>query len=92
MFSEAKQRGRSILVFMGLLLLVLGIILLAVSLLCWAFPWASVCWHLHENGSLEWMVYLGLLFIALFCCAPCFALTEDEMKRVRKRCDENYMC
>jgi hypothetical protein len=77
--ADARKRGRSIAIATGLALLAVGSCLLLTSIFCSLFEFGP-CFRVKD--SLDRMAYVGILCVFIFCCAPCFAFTEEEMKKV----------
>jgi hypothetical protein len=86
--EEARKRGRLITIVSGLTLVSIGGILLVLVAFCSMFPENGPCPHLAESRSS--LLYAGILCVGLFCCAPCFALTSDEMKEASCRVDLKF--
>lgn len=78
--ADARKRGRAISLLCGATFFALGLLFLLLSAACSFYIANGPCPHLQD--SLSVMAYVGVIFIALFCCAPCFALNEEELVRV----------
>eukprot|EP00047_Mylnosiga_fluctuans_P005906 m.243562 g.243562 ORF g.243562 m.243562 type:complete len:106 (+) comp14263_c0_seq1:168-485(+) len=76
--ADAKRRGRSIAVITGLCLLALGTVLIIASIGCYFDSLASCA---NFKGNLDRMAYVGVFCVVLFCCAPCFSLSEEDMRK-----------
>ena len=78
--ADARRRGRLITVLSGIAIFLSGIVLLLINLFCTIYPENGPCPNFQ--GANNWTSYVGVFFVAIFCCTPCFALSEEEMLQV----------
>lgn len=82
--ADARRRGRLITVLSGIVIFLSGIVLLLINLFCTIYPENGPCPNFQ--GANNWTSYVGVFFVAIFCCTPCFALSEEEMLQVCLAC------